>query len=112
MLTLHIDIWWFFLTAFFILGLNYAFDLGPLRFIPKWVANTFLISNYMTVEEPARNKVVSFFMTPLFHCVVCMPSVWGTASYLLFNPNPNVQSWVVVVAALSGFLRLTKAYIQ
>lgn len=43
---------------------------------------------------------------PLFACVVCMASVWGTVTYLLLSESFIYQEWVAYCMCLSGLMFL------
>lgn len=89
----------FIVNALVILGIYNAFSPGQaFGFIRKFILHN------------AGNAEIAIEITkPIYGCFVCMPSLWGTAAYLLYSPYPWYY-FPIYVFALSGFMFLIKLY--
>lgn len=87
---MNLDFWLrIFLGALIILGVWNAFSPDMIfGFIGDWL------------EKRLPKKV----LMPLFTCVLCMPSVWGSAVWFL--TGGDWFYWPFYVIALSGFMKM------
>ncbi len=88
-----------FITSFFIAGINYLLDEGTHSPF-SWFG--MLCTRY---------HISPIALKPLYSCVICMASFWGTISYLLFAEHYNILQWVVFCVALAGLNRVLKNYL-
>ena len=51
-----------------------------------------------------EDRVNPYFLKPIFLCVLCMPSVWGSAIWFL--TGGDIFYWPFYVIALSGLMKL------
>ena len=83
-------------NAFFILGIYHAFSEGQIfGGFRRWFIRSGDVEFRITV------------LKPFIGCFVCMPSIWGTAAFLLFTP----YDWFyfpIYVFMLSGLMYLIK----
>lgn len=80
-------------TLTFIWGLNYACKSDEVFGKPAdWM----------------RKNVTKWINTPLFDCPYCMPSVWGTGSFVLFLWGYPWYLWIIFVFCLTGLGALFK----
>lgn len=103
-----------FTASFFIFGLNYALgsptisDKGDLRVFPAIGSGitTWLFINWKWSKD--------IFM-PMFLCVTCMASFWGSIIYFSFNSIAFTvdffSEWILFIIVLSGLNRLLKSYL-
>jgi len=54
---------------------------------------------------------VEFIKKPLFKCLPCMASVWGTGAYLFAYPQHDVIQWLIFVLIVSGINKLIQTFI-
>ncbi len=59
------------------------------------------------------DEVIKFTIIkkPLFQCLPCMASIWGTAAYLYSFTNYDAIQWVVFVLIISGLNKLAEKFI-
>lgn len=118
MLTIHIDAWLLFVNAFVIFGWNYATQFtttgseryGNFQITDGAIFHKLHYYFVIGIERFIGKKSSRFIAQPLFGCVVCMASVWGTLFYCLFIPDKSIVSWLVWVVALAGINRLLKNF--
>lgn len=81
-------------TLAFIHGLSYCFHSDEIfGFAGDWM----------------RKKLPEYIKKPLFDCVYCMSSVWGTLFFILFLSNYPLYLWVIFVFCLTGLNSIIKA---
>lgn len=56
-----------------------------------------------------RKNWPEFVRKPLFECVYCMPSVWGSLFFLFFLPGYPWYLWILFVFCLTGLNSIIKA---
>lgn len=50
-----------------------------------------------------RARVPEYWLKPIIGCMVCLPSIHGTALYVLFNDwQWDFLSWIVTIVCASG----------
>jgi hypothetical protein len=59
-------------------------------------------------------KFLKPFLKPLFGCVVCMSSVWGSLVYWLMQPLTldSLITWIPAVCAIAGLNRIIQMITQ
>jgi hypothetical protein len=121
MIQLHIDPWLIFINLFAIIGIwhaaqfeaSYGYWAKTDKSQWRYQDGEILGRIHCFFALRGRDKYISnlphpYWLKPLFSCVMCMPSIWGTAGYWLFQPSPNIFSWVVYIVALAGLARILK----
>lgn len=84
-------------TLFFIWGLNYATRSDEILGIPAdWL------------RKNSNDWAKKWLLTPLFDCPYCMPSVWGTLSFIFFLWGYPWYLWIIFVVSLTGLGHLFK----
>lgn len=95
-------------------------NLETLVFVSLFVAGTYASLLEGMILYPLRNKLEkapTFFHKPLFDCVWCMASTWGTIAFLALTltglsdaPIWSLPIYLPAIAATSAILdRLTDA---
>jgi hypothetical protein len=102
-----------FINSFLIFGIFYcfAFQAEYNHAKDKWDflgddSNVFGWFHFML-----RKPLSEYWCRPIFGCVVCMASVWGTIFYCLFAHDLNIQSWLVQLVAVAGINSLLKQWL-
>jgi len=61
--------------------------------------------NYFTVSHYRRWKnateSVDYWLKPFYKCAICMPSIWGSAGFLIFVDQP-LYFWPIYVISMVG----------
>jgi hypothetical protein len=55
-----------------------------------------------------HNTPVQMLIKPLFGCVICMSSIYGTLIYFAMTPHMDVKSWILTVLVTAGISRVLK----
>ena len=58
-----------------------------------------------------RNKIGAWIRKPLYGCLTCMCSVWGTTYYLLTFGFTDPVSWIKLVAITGGMNAIIDTYL-
>lgn len=53
-----------------------------------------------------------FIQKPLFDCLICMASVWGTVLYFGYWYNDFSFQWIVFILALAGLNTIASSIIE
>lgn len=109
------------INVLFIVGLNKAtyFEYAhPSEMDQDYVDGNGIISDSKFVLWWFRfkaNRIFGHFLSkPLFTCIPCMASVWGTAGYWITHPFEvqSVWGWPVYVCVLAGIGTMVDKYIH
>lgn len=84
-------------TALFIIGLNRSVDM----MLHSFTGNG--LDEYWDMMEGLSFRNA---FKPLIFCVYCMPSVWGTASYLYHYSNYGLINWALFVFVVAALVHL------
>jgi hypothetical protein len=67
-----------------------------------WMCNGFIMANGETeFIYPDQRQFQRFFYSPLFGCVTCMASIYGTIIYLILNDFSISWLWPITIIASS-----------
>lgn len=98
-----------FTASFFIFGLNYAVGSTVLVEEEK---ETIIEKNILWFVGYYGDMFIPEFWTkPLYNCVMCMASFWGSLFYVTFTPEIDILKWGVFIVVLAGLNRLLKSYL-
>ncbi len=99
-----------FFNSLFIFGWNYAtdYDMTTGNELNHF-RNALWFVRYWTFMGLISIRQV-WLMKPLFTCVICQSSVYGSLGYWLFCPNANLIEWPIYVVVLAGLTRLLKSF--
>lgn len=54
---------------------------------------------------------INWIKKPLYQCLPCMASVWGSASYLYYYHGHDVVEFIIFVVIVSGLNKLFQKFI-
>ncbi len=111
MINLHLLI----TASLFIFGFNYAVDCDIIQKYEGYgseLKSCPVHKNILWFIKFYGDKILPEYWTrPIYSCVVCMSSLWGSILYFTFTDHYNIIQWLVSVVALAGLNRLLKSYL-
>jgi hypothetical protein len=65
------------------------------------IAGTYLaIGEFVwTFRKEKAEEYQGWYLKPLFTCVTCMASVWGSIYYFILTSDPNIFDWALTCIA-------------